>query len=916
QHQLNILNLIGELLGRRIKELSDLEAALLILSAFYHDIGMVFSKEERENLRNEEYFEEFISTFPGAKLSISDSNEMSIDIAEWYCRWSHARRVWHYLDELESSLKWEGTSIRKEIAEICLSHNENAEYLKNNKFETNFWGNADLRFCSIILRLADLLDFDNSRSPESVFEFLKLDKQQTYREKVSYDEWKKHLASRGFSFNKWSKSIPYEIDFKAAPTHPAVENDIREFLDVIELELRKCSTIVRFCSNQWNNFILPDRIIRDNIRSQGYKFGNYKFSLDQNQVLDLLMGENLYAESYIFVRELLQNSIDSSRHREFHEHLIGNKDFKVRPIEVSSWIDNDGYRWFRIDEYGMGMTDSIINKYFLKVGNSYYNSDEFKVRKIEYLGVNNVDFTPISRFGIGILSCFIIGDQVEVNTLSIDCDGKDIHPIRLSLKGLHNFYVMQTDKDNPHPMPIEGGVEAGFRKEVGTSIAVRFKINKDPLYFDLYKILNMRVFNPAVDVLLKDVGYIAQYPEIIKKNWCTKQTFSLPDNEKNNVMKFLGLEKQPDIKLHLIPLDLSKASPNANLKGQIVIILLDTDIDIDKGNIYFWGEEEDVPKYYRWDFRYTTQDDHGNEKLQLFLNLGKPGLGSEQGISIDISFILEKISVFNTKIPFYLSHNNLILSHNGITIPNKHELFDKSSSGIDLRIEDHYKFKSIFSIGLIELKDELRPSLSLSRNRIISVSWNLISQLNYTIRKSLHQIEDIKLSTDDTNFISLNNITVPESLYEELLKDKLVTDNRFWANEKIIECNNKNFSVRSIVTNHSETEIEIPYIYSNFSGTLYRTLLQKYCSLKIQLFKKTGNDGKPIYNNKKYFASRKSEVDDLHDLALFPPLTFITYQNFTGLVPGRMCKDFLNINHPYSKWLIKAQSLLHNNYSA
>lgn len=47
QHQYNIIKIIGELLSiENIRKLSELESALIILSAFYHDIGMVFDDAE------------------------------------------------------------------------------------------------------------------------------------------------------------------------------------------------------------------------------------------------------------------------------------------------------------------------------------------------------------------------------------------------------------------------------------------------------------------------------------------------------------------------------------------------------------------------------------------------------------------------------------------------------------------------------------------------------------------------------------------------------------------------------------------------------------------------------------------------------------------------------------------------------
>ena len=52
-------------------------------------------------------------------------------------------------------------------------------------------------------------------------------------------------------------------------------------------------------------FVLPAEISRTNIKLNGYRFGDYRFTLAQNQVLGRLMDENLYEERYAFVRELL-----------------------------------------------------------------------------------------------------------------------------------------------------------------------------------------------------------------------------------------------------------------------------------------------------------------------------------------------------------------------------------------------------------------------------------------------------------------------------------------------------------------------------------------------------------------------------------------------------------------------------------
>lgn len=175
---------------------------------------------------------------------------------------------------------------------------------------------------------------------------------------------------------------------------------------------------LNYCSDRYRNFRLPDRINKIVINSQGYIYGEHRFALEQQDVLNLVMGESLYKDPYVYVRELLQNAIDTSRHRRFYENAqgISRSPEQELVIEVTHWTDNDGYKWGRVDDYGMGMDRNIIENYMIKIGKSYYNSPDFKADIFEYKQRTGKDFTPISRFGIGILSCFIVGDRVEIST--------------------------------------------------------------------------------------------------------------------------------------------------------------------------------------------------------------------------------------------------------------------------------------------------------------------------------------------------------------------------------------------------------------------------------------------------------------------------------------------------------------------
>ena len=74
-HQTNILRIIGELLGEKLTEITTIEAAILILSTYLHDIGMVYTKQERNSLVNEDRFKTFLSEYSRANRIYIENNE-------------------------------------------------------------------------------------------------------------------------------------------------------------------------------------------------------------------------------------------------------------------------------------------------------------------------------------------------------------------------------------------------------------------------------------------------------------------------------------------------------------------------------------------------------------------------------------------------------------------------------------------------------------------------------------------------------------------------------------------------------------------------------------------------------------------------------------------------------------------------
>lgn len=340
-----------------------------------------------------------------------------------------------------------------------------------------------------MLRLGDLLDFDDTRAPKVLYSYVACNEK-------SREEWDKHRASAGFRYPPTPSTD--DLPYKARCTNPGVEHAVRDFLDWIDEELGNCFNLQKYCRAGWRQeFPFPRAVMRGEIESDGYMSGDFCLTMDQTQILELLTGENLYDHSDVFVRELLQNAIDATLLRgEMEPDFVPEKS----RIDIWEWTDRDGYMWFRIDDQGTGMTAGMLQRYFLKVGNSYYNSQELE-RDLRDHGHTN-KYNGISRFGIGFLSTFLCGECAEVSTLYFDSKKnyreealvesyQTLHfGLRLQVTGLSGYYTLKNQSrhhqaDESFPVPGDYGQDHdhifdrnGYRNNPGTSIAIRLNVGK------------------------------------------------------------------------------------------------------------------------------------------------------------------------------------------------------------------------------------------------------------------------------------------------------------------------------------------------------------------------------------------------------------------------------------------------------
>jgi molecular chaperone HtpG len=124
---------------------------------------------------------------------------------------------------------------------------------------------------------------------------------------------------------------------------------------------------------------------------------SFTFRVDLRGVVDLL-SHHLYATPRVYVRELMQNAVDAITARRLTQPSAPG-DVWFEPLERTG----DGT--LRVHDTGIGLTESQVHELLATIGRSS-KRDDLGFARHEFLG----------QFGIGLLSCFMIADEIRVLT--------------------------------------------------------------------------------------------------------------------------------------------------------------------------------------------------------------------------------------------------------------------------------------------------------------------------------------------------------------------------------------------------------------------------------------------------------------------------------------------------------------------
>ncbi|MBE7083302.1 MAG: hypothetical protein E7373_01710 [Clostridiales bacterium] len=545
-HINKMLNIAEWLIPETTKrQMTSAEWLMLTLSIYLHDLGMVVSKKEFTQRNNNPKFLEFKEkTLASTTLQYRKLAEDDKYLYQEFVRANHASRIREWIENkgqydygnaedqcqiLNDALQGLFEKFRNDLGMVCESHHKDDledfnKYKISSKYGSDLQETVNLNYIAIILRCADLLHITNDRTPSIERKLLDISNP------TSILEWEKQKAVRAVTAQS-KRNLEGNIDesitkdtieitayFSGADTAEAFFG-LSSYLQYVKKELELCCKIAQTAKRQegahhefpWKN------IDESNIVTEGFEAKKLEFTIAQDNILKLLVGHTLYNDSSVVVRELSQNAIDAIKLQSIEEaknpRSAYNGEIKI------DWNEKD--RILSFSDNGTGMTISDIENYLLKVGASKYRQKQFKE--------NYKDFNPISRFGIGILTCFMVANDVDIETKSSSEEWVNI----LCLRNVNGKYLLKKEKPNKIN---------GYISDHGTIIKlhIRSDIDMSDLELNLKKWIVLSEIPIILNINGNKVSIGAQSLKEVLINYLKEENYNVDDKNVKVEEKTIG----------------------------------------------------------------------------------------------------------------------------------------------------------------------------------------------------------------------------------------------------------------------------------------------------------------------------------------------------------------------------------------
>lgn len=502
-HINELLQISEWLVADGIDSLTASESLMLVLAIYFHDLGMLVTEDEYSE-RDKTNFETFkaqeLFSGSGALDYREKIDSLGAEIAERFfymefVRRHHAERIENWIlgksskvigstapvtGELANLLKRLPPQFLYDLGKICRSHHlddldDVDKYSTRRRYGNSDDDLVDLQYVAIILRSADLLHMTRNRTPSVMYRLV------NPFDPISQIEWGKQMGVSSVC----PKEEPLKDGNREIEVHAFFDNgdaffSLSAFLDYVDSQLRQSHSWIKNTKRTKSKKFPWMAIDRRHIETVGFEEKKYEFVIDKVNILNLLTGHTLYNSTDVVIRELIQNSLDAVR---FKSLLIKRNQQKSYRGMIKIYWDEKAE--LTVVDNGTGMSMEVVERNLLRVGASRYREKDIKEKFPA--------FSPISRFGIGVLSYFMVADSVEILTKEEDTE----YGLHIELRKATGEYLIRK---------IDPKEDDSLDDLLPHGTQIRLNFRKDALIENIEEVIRKWIVFPEAEVVYIDGG--------------------------------------------------------------------------------------------------------------------------------------------------------------------------------------------------------------------------------------------------------------------------------------------------------------------------------------------------------------------------------------------------------------------------
>jgi hypothetical protein len=172
------------------------------------------------------------------------------------------------------------------------------------------------------------------------------------------------------------------------------------------------------------------------------------FTLSNDEVRELLMGERLYGDPALALRELYQNALDACRYRQARETYQGNGHWQER-ITFTQSTDNTGRAFIECRDNGIGMGERELRNCFAKAGRRFVDTDDYMEEAAKWRD-RGIHHFPNSQFGVGVFSYFMLAEEIAVTSRRMPREAEATKSLSVTISGSGSLFRLR-----PLPKPLD-----------------------------------------------------------------------------------------------------------------------------------------------------------------------------------------------------------------------------------------------------------------------------------------------------------------------------------------------------------------------------------------------------------------------------------------------------------------------------